>query len=361
MKNLFLSIIIISSYQAYPKCIPARVEIDLPDTMDYTGQYHRIHPSGDYIIASSPGDGRMGNASIIDLTNRDDSGKIIAREIETQMKNETYPVEGSWKLISSPYDGKGMEYYDFDMIKSKKNAKEVDSAFHDAEHDEYYHSSAELTPYNKSKGTMSFRTVLWKGSRYRDYSVKFDKDGNYQSHEVIKKDHRLCNNVTSNLESPIISKDGTEIASQHSGTSQVYKINKDGTCDLVNDLGYSTSKVNFSYPKPNSKGALTFTASGYYIDSSNEYGRAVHYYDRDTKKTKRISSAKDERPRYPGFTEDGRVIFIDTSDEAFRVVIVDPNQLDANGEVISNPSKCIQEAGTGSSKSKSTGSKTISQ
>lgn len=63
------------------------------------GDYHRIHPSGDFVLYTNPTGAR---AEIIDLRAKDSAGKIIPQTIRTRMTNETYPVEGSWDLLTAP-------------------------------------------------------------------------------------------------------------------------------------------------------------------------------------------------------------------------------------------------------------------
>jgi hypothetical protein len=341
MKYLLpIATVVLTFNQAFAACIPARVEVDYPEDAPSVGMYHRVHPSGNYVLGSGIFSGETG-VGIIDLTAKDADGNITAKAIQTPMINETYPVEGNWSHLASPLHNDGMRYYKFDEILDKK--KDAKPVMNDPDHNNWYHSAAELpgsTPEN-----FKFRTMLY-GNSYRDYELSYKKDGKLKDSTESKTKY-ACQNLTSSLNSPILSKDGTEVAANVGNQTVIYKINDDATCELVESLGFYTSKVNFSYPKPPKKGQIVFKGSAnIMVDGVPKRASGVFMYDRDTKVTTRLSSGNDEEPSYPGMTLDGRVIYQDIRSR--KIVIIDPNQLKADGTESSDKSKCIQVAGPAS-------------
>lgn len=144
------------------ECVPAR------ETVKYahSGQYHRVHPSGNFVLYTSRG------VRIVDITDRQKP-----RAIETPMKAEAYPVEsarGGWELISSPLHDDGMRYYQMkDLLEMNAAAYPV---YKDLENNEYYQSSAELP--ESTKDVKKIRTLLY-GKKYREYTMEKDSDGNF--------------------------------------------------------------------------------------------------------------------------------------------------------------------------------------
>jgi len=329
----------------FSECVPARQEISLPSKMEnYPGSYFRIHPTGNYILASGvPINGS--SVVMIDLTKKNKNNIIEPKLILTSMNNEAYPVEGSWKLFASPnHDGwSEMQYYGFNQVLDKQ--KKATSLFSDREHNQFYHSSAELP--GSTTTNIKFRTLLWQKGLCKDYEL-VPENGKLVNKSTSKQ-YRLCQNLYSEngddfLGSPILSKDGTEVAARNDdGHAVIYKIADNGDCSIEDDLGYSTSKVNFSYPKKDSKGQIVFAA----YDPTG--GNSIHIYDRDKKVTKKLSQKGDNSrgtPGYPGMTLDGRVVFIANSTPR-KIVIVDPSQLNDDGSVKSgsaDPKTCIQIA-----------------
>jgi hypothetical protein len=347
------SLILVSLFLTHPavllaKCVAARQVVSYPEDLPNVGMYHRVHPSGQYIIASGAAEGVGENrVAIIDLTTKDAEGKPVAKAVKTPMINETYPVEGTWNLLASPRnfnreDSPGMRYYRLgDVLEKSADAKPV---MNDPEHDQWYHSAAELPGSTKDKP--KFRTMLY-GERYRDYTMSFDKNGVVKE-STKSETKRACQNLTDRLASPILSKDGTEVAATNSGKTVIYKIKDDSSCEVVDDLGVYTSKVNFSYPKAGTKGSVVFHGNfTSLVDGVPTAARGVFLYNRDTKITQKLSDAKtaeeytQTQPSYPGMTKDGRVVYINIKKR--EIVTVDPNQLLADGSENPDKTKCIQE------------------
>lgn len=337
---------LIVSQDVFAKCVPAKVTIDYPDEVPHVGMYHRVHPTGKYIIASGAVQGAGENRiAVIDLTSKDSDGNIEAKYIPSPLIDETYPVEGSWSHLASPRNRgtaqDGMRYYKFsDILEKNKDATPV---FNDPQHDQWYHSAAELPGSKPEK--YKFRTMLY-GNRYRDYSFTYDKDGR-MTDKTQTETKSACTNLTQHLDSPILSKDGTEIAHNTGNGTVIYKIKDDASCEAVDTIGYFTSKVSFSYPKAGKKGAIAFNANArHMVNGTPTQSNGIFIYDRDSKETRRITTAQENSAAYPGYLQDGRVAYILKNER--QIVIVDPNQLNDDGTTKQDDNKCIHEESSSS-------------
>lgn len=318
MKNIFLFLLLVTTISTRAgECVPAREFVPFPGR---PGIFHRVSPDGNYVMQSLSAEG-FGDVSIVDFSKRDTkTGARIVTIHKTPMRNETYPVEGSWRYIASPGTiSHPMEYYRFsDLLRDKENT----NYFFDDNFWEFYHSCGELA---ESTATMQkFRVMSWTHLIYKDFEVNLNSDGSIAS-EIKKSDTKwMCENIASEegfeLVQPLLSKDGQEVAgipqNNNNPTMRVYKIFPNGDCEKVLDLGFQTSKVGFSHPQKGSKGMLAFT------DQSG-----VFVYDRDRDITIPVSDAKTEsRGSYPGFSKDGRVIYLTSKNDQMGYSIVDPYQ-----------------------------------
>ena len=332
MKNISFVLLFIlfsfSSFAADPLCeietegkfIPFR-ENNIP-----SGSYMRVHPSGDFVFHSGQ------NVPIIDLREKDDQGNIKPKVIPTPMFAEAYPIEGSWKFITSPLHKEGMKFFLFDdLLQKGKNATPpmvkmdgVEQAFQDKEFNNYYQSAAELAGGTAKQVT--YRVAIYDTMKFREYKVNFE---NGTPTTVTRGPiNKICKNLSLTRSStPIFSKDGTEIAlntryanQSQSNTTKIFKLDSNGDCEQVDDLGFSTGKVNFSYPEPGKKGKVAFIGSGNIqsatgVRPSTAYYNIISTYDRDTKVVQPVSvpyGKRNYQGMYPGFTKDGRIIFYES-------------------------------------------------
>lgn len=181
MKNLIFTSLLMIPVLSQAECVPGREYI----VFRHDGQYHRVHPSGNYVLFSS------GDVKIIDISDRN-SPKLI----NTPMRAETYPVEaagGGWELLASPFDRGYMRYYHFkDVLAKEANAKDV---YKDSLNNQYYHSSAELP--GSTKDVKKVRTLLF-GRIYRDYEMRRDAAGNFTNVTAGPPSQYLCQTFTQN-------------------------------------------------------------------------------------------------------------------------------------------------------------------
>lgn len=182
----FLILLLSINASAAETCKATRETVDVP----HSGQYHRMHPSGNYFLYTS---GR--GVTLVDITDRKKP-----KEIKTPMQNETYPVEGAnggWELMASPTAGGGggpkggMEFYRFsDMTNGAPNsAKPV---YQDREFGEWYHSTAELP--GSTSDTKKVRMLLFTDRMYKDYEMKTNSEGAVTSSKSIQEG-KLCDNI----------------------------------------------------------------------------------------------------------------------------------------------------------------------
>lgn len=130
------------------------------------------------------------------------------------------------------------------------------------------------------------------------------------------------------LRNPILSKDGTHVAGLVNERLHVFKISENGTCEKLLATEFRSSKVSFSYPKRGENLKVTFTA----IDGAPNFRASAYVMDTKTGQAEVISESG-EKPYYPGFLLDGRVMYRSGD----KMLIVDPEAKQGR--------KCIVDSG----------------
>ncbi len=321
--NLALTLLILLSRTiAAKECIEKRKFIAVKGDL---GMYQRVHPSGNFVM-SSVGD----RIKIFDLRTNP------ATAVDTPMKSEAYPVEGSWELIASPdHPVEGMKYFSFN--EALREGRAVKAKFNDPEHDEYYHSAAEFPDSTKEK--LHFRTSLYTQLKYRDYVVT--QNSGDEPPRVEKSTVKSLCKETKDFSQPILSKDGlyvggiahsAKLKGPFSQTLQIFRIDGE-KCVPVSDAGFATSKPSFAYPEKDKAPKLVFTGEtlepAFVVPISNRIGdrTAAYIFDSGTGRTVKISQPG-ESPQYPGFTRDGRVIYAGLQNGRKGFYVVDPGQVE---------------------------------
>jgi hypothetical protein len=137
---------------------------------------------------------------------------------------------------------------------------------------------------------------------------------------------KSCSNVTFKL--PMISKNGQEIAGLDENVSpavtKVWKLEQNGTCTEVLNLGNATGKADFSYD--NKKLVFHVTerqadTSGYFISGSTDDLRNVFIYDRDSNSLVPMTRNHDSSSYYPVWRPDDSIVYIDHSPADFGFVV----------------------------------------
>lgn len=357
-------------------CEPPTTHYDIPN-MD-SGTYIRVHPEGKYIIVSSctrtttvtnvqtndqgdvisqSSESTSNGACIVDLTKTPPEPPKV---IPTQLNDESYPIEPHWDVVASPNHEKGtkMHYYRFkDLIslpKDKQKPIRVD------DFNEFYHSAAMTSPGQA-------RVMVWSDLRFQDFTVNKDsvrptsrkgyacnnllpnnfdfkrfnqvrvelqkffetcnpsgeKAGGVscstvESTEIYKEYQALTSQLNLVLENPILSKDGREIGGLQNGKITIFNFENNGQCQIEEQLPFRGSKINFTYPVKGKKGQIAFLGDHFQVGQTQNN---IYIYDRDLKKTFLVGQLNGHNMSYPGFTKDGRLIYLNMNKEGKSTIV----------------------------------------
>ncbi len=125
----------------------------------------------------------------------------------------------------------------------------------------------------------------------------------------------LCTNFQ--LKLPMIAKNGLEVGALDltTQTTGIFRIEDDGTCTKVLDLGIRTGKTNFSHDGNlvtfhiYSETAPEFVATGFIDNPGSEYVSNVYVLDRKTNTISKITNNTAANALYPDFLRNGRVVY----------------------------------------------------
>lgn len=300
------------------------------------GMYARVSPDGKYVLRSFSG-AKLTQVTLMELV----PGAVNSvRPYETPMKNEAFPVQGSWRYIE---DVGGEHYKLSDLLTRQKKAKKQFKGGISG----FYTVAAELP--GGSAHTHQIRSLSWPNGNPDNMGVgvltnavitaRINKNG-----IAYKIDSTGINYMCSNLKStdgsamslPMISPEGLEFASMPQNprgsdpSMRIYRFGEDHkSCLPVLDLKVQAAKIIFSSAAQNQ---ALFYSSG----SLSNKGNGVHFYDRDLKRMFTLDDAgkKVRADSYPGYTKDGRIVYgayweeCDDSGckEKAGYVVSDPNQ-----------------------------------
>ena len=276
------------------------------------GMYARISPDGKYVLRSYSGKG-LSNVTLMELV-KDQKNSV--KPFETPMKNEAFPVQGSWRYL---VDVNGDHYKLTDILKKQKKA---DKQFKGGISG-FYTVAAELA--GSTANSHKIRSLSWPTDANetnqgvgvlsnRVITASLDSKGSSTLTDKGSINY-MCANLRGTdgqiMSLPMISMDGSEFASKPQNprnsepSIRIYKFGEDNkTCENVLDLKIDVSKVTFSTPE---QGMLLFYASG----SLGSNGNGVYFFDRKVNKTFTLSdeAKKVKADSYPGFTRDGRIVY----------------------------------------------------
>lgn len=379
---------ILMAWASANPCEPPTKTYPLPQDQNM-GDYLRVHPKGEFAILSSctakttpfrEVDKKTGKkvssgysiigegACLLDLRKLNTDGTISI--IPTKLNDEAYPVEPDWDLVASPNHNNDKEMHYFSLKELTTKPKEQQMPIYKDSFNEFYHSAAR-TPSG------STRVMMWSNLQHRDYTgasssmkggpiklacsnllpsnfnyAHFNKVRNdliaiYQNCADLPEDtpqqskcydqvsaspsateyEKLEVHVKQVLENPILSKNGQEIGGLQGGKLTIYALRNNGNCVTIDQLPFRGSKMSFDHPKSGKKGLIAFTSEG------NEVGdlvmSSVYIYDRDSKKLVRIGAGA-ELSSYPGFTKDGRLMYLKAVNGVRELAIVDLKSFDAS-------------------------------
>lgn len=276
------------------------------------GMYARVSPDARYILRSFSGS-KLSQVTLMELVRGAKKNSVIP--YETPLKNEAFPVQGSWRYI----EGVGGEHYKLtDILTHQKKAKKQFSGGISG----FYTVAAELPGGNASEHKI--RSLSWPNGDPDHMGVgvltnmvitaKINKDGSAEKISSTKINY-MCSNLKNtdgqSMSLPMISPDGNEFSSMPQNpkggdpSMRIYRIgenNKD--CLSVLDLKVQVAKIIFSNNEQNS---ALFYSSG----SLTNKGNGIHFFDRNVKKIFTLDEAgkKIHADSYPGFASDGRIVY----------------------------------------------------
>ncbi len=320
-------------------CIPANQFAELPQSIAGTqtdaygkttvalGAYERVSPDGRFVLRSFSGS-RLGEVSLIELSA---NGKVV-RAIPTPLKNEAFPVQGSWRYL---VDTNG-DHYTFDSIlrsgydsytanSLQNHAKPVKPVFSGGMNG-FYAAASEL-PSNKpghirirslswpnasgdsqtqGEGALATRTIEVDTQRHR---ITQDSGVVFHCRERVKVDGPM-------YALPMISVDGTEFAAlpqtpvQGKQTMRIFGFGADGKgCEAKQSFDFASGKAIFGFPSDGKAAHIAW-----------EYNAQAFWYSRELQTPFNIAPAELEgratgqsfelqASAFPGLTTDGRVIY----------------------------------------------------
>lgn len=317
-------------------CIPAHQFAELPSAIAGTqtdaygrthialGAYERVSPDGRYILRSYSGQ-RLGEVSLIELSAE---GHVL-RAIPTPLKNEAFPVQGSWRYL---VDTNG-DHYTFDSIvegfreeKSPNPSQPAARPVFRGGMDGFYAAAAELP--STQPGHIRIRSLSWPNAggnsqtqgegalvsrtievNTRSQQIIDDSGPVFHCRERVRQDGPL-------YALPMISVDGHEFAAlpqmpvQGKQTMRIFGFGTNGQgCELRQAFDFSSGKAIFGFPQANSGADLAWEYQGQAIWYSRELQRPFNIAPFELEGRTTGSDFDLTASAFPGLTRDGRVIY----------------------------------------------------
>ncbi len=313
------------------------------------GSYERVSPDGRFILRSFSG-AKVGQVSLVELP--DSSGPQRLKRHVTPLRNEAFPVQGSWRFL---VDIDGAHHRFADVLRFGASAKPLFRAGMTG----FYAAASELTQ-STSSTTVYIRSLSWPQGNpngpggdgddaavgpLQARTVAIEDDWPKSNSVRVVKDtgaQFICTNrsaVDGEIYAlPMISVDGFEFSavpqSPHIGQPSMrsYALAREPMsthhpCALTHDLARAPSKAVFGFGSGTQATSLmAFTDNGQVkiLDRQLNESFALPVSRRDV-----LASA------FPGITADGRVIFAATWRDCEQTtcatqagyVIADPNQI----------------------------------
>jgi hypothetical protein len=327
---------------ALQACVPAHQFAELPahiageqtdaygKTTVALGAYERVSPDGRFVLRSYSGS-RLGEVSLIELSAE---GQVI-RAIPTPLKNEAFPVQGSWRYL---VDTNG-DHYTFESIVRIFHADQRPTLPSNPPRpvfrggmDGFYAAASELP--SPKPGHVRIRSLSWPNSSgdaqtqgegalvsrtievdTQRHRITADSGPVFQCRERVRQDGPL-------YALPMISVDGQEFAAlpqmpvEGKQTMRIFGFGADGkSCEVSQAFDFSSGKAIFGFPRTATQGR---PAQG--ADLAWEYQGHAHWYSRELGLPFNLSPFELEGRRtgadleliasaFPGITKDGRVIY----------------------------------------------------
>jgi hypothetical protein len=344
--------------EALQACVPAHQFAELPSRIagDQTdaygkttvalGAYERVSPDGRFVLRSYSGS-RLGEVSLIELSAE---GQVI-RAIPTPLKNEAFPVQGSWRYLVDTNgdhyalesivrvfpDGNPNEKQSISLLANRQLMQEALSkaparpVFRGGM-DGFYAAASELP--SPKPGHIRIRSLSWPNSSgdaqtqgegalvsrtievdTQRQRITADSGSVFHCRERVRQDGSL-------YALPMISVDGQEFAAlpqmpvEGKQTMRIFGFGADGKgCEVSQAFDFSSGKAIFGFPQTAIPGRPAQAAN-----LAWEYQGHAHWYSRELGLPFNLSPFELEGRRtgadfeliasaFPGLTKDGRVIY----------------------------------------------------
>lgn len=317
-------------------CIPAHQFAELPSSVAGTqtdaygkthvalGAYERISPDGRYILRSYSGQ-KLGEVSLIELS----ANGHVLRAIPTPLKNEAFPVQGSWRYL---VDTNG-DHYTFDSIvrpvhlgNSSNLPQTAPRPVFRGGMDGFYAAASEL-PSSKP-GHIRIRSLSWPNATgdsqtqgegalvsrtievdTRSQRITQDSGPVFHCRERLRQDGPL-------YALPMISVDGQEFAAlpqmpvQGKQTMRIFGFGHDDKgCELRQAFDFSSGKAIFGFPQAASAANLAWEYQGQAVWYSRELQRPFNITPFELGGRATGADFDLQASAFPGLTRDGRVIY----------------------------------------------------
>jgi hypothetical protein len=341
-----------------PGCIAAHTFTELPASIAGTqtdaygkttvalGAYERVSPDGRFILRSYSG-ARLGEVSLIELGAK---GEAV-RAIPTPLKNEAFPVQGSWRYL---VDING-DHYVFNSIVGNLDARKVPfsadfsalkSVFKGGM-DGFYAAASELPPEPNAKAaeppnTVRIRSMSWPNANANGNANTQGQGAlSVRTITVDTARHRIVADTGAQFicrerraedgafyALPMISVDGREFAALPQNPikgephMRIFSFGPDGkSCEAKSAFNFASGKTIFGFPHHNSPADASSLSESRGADVAYEYKGQAWWVNRapgvgearlslapylDNPQSLLLASA------FPGITRDGRIIYAAT-------------------------------------------------
>jgi hypothetical protein len=154
--------------------------------------------------------------------------------------------DGRYFVTPLANDG-GLEFYDAERVfegVARGRISDIDPIFTDLRMRDQY-PSVGILERGESHTHYRVLTSWFDAVVYRDYDVRVDPRTGLSSVRPMGDPVPPCAGLS--LSTPMMSQDGRELAARDeaSGTTKIFRILEDGTCEAVVDFGVPTSKVGW--------------------------------------------------------------------------------------------------------------------
>lgn len=237
------------------------------------------------------------------------------------------------EFIVSPALGDHIIFYDREDLNNNS-----DPIFNDREDDPkheallgVYHSLGILDKKVEDNGDklISYRAITDTSTssggentlQYKDYTFRINPEGEKEFIESNDEPKLICSNFQNNtLKTPILAKNGRMLSAynEETGTTIIYDVKRDSNgnsiCDVKKDLGFATSKMEFSPEGDkvvfamNSLQTVPSEVAWYQEPPTDTHNMNIFVYDMNSDDLTKMTTKKQGNSYYPSFSNDGETV-----------------------------------------------------